>query len=114
MNWMDQLDLMSDPSQNESTPVRRRFLGLVIVADALSQPLQIVIGGKGFAITFERRITRSQRDVVAVAYDRGGAPVAQQEMSTSTARGYLDRDTAAQPPDWEELEDLAVDMLKLQ
>jgi len=77
-------------------------------------PQWIQIGGRRLAVTFERRIIGAQRDVVALARDADGAPVAQQQMSTAAARGYLSRDAGQLPPTWGELEAIALDLLKLQ
>lgn len=79
----------------------------------MASDVQIEVEGKPYAVRVERHIVSSMRDVMATAW-AGGHPVAQHEMTTSAARGYLHRDTSAEPPTWTELEEIALDMLKLQ
>jgi len=74
----------------------------------------IDVDGKTYAVTFERQIARSLRTVVASAIDENGGPVAIQAVNTSSAKGYLDRDTDAVPATWEDLETIAVDLLRVE
>ncbi|GEM_PF-6208647 len=75
-------------------------------------PRRLTIGGRAYAVTFDRRISRSQREVVAFAFDSQGQEAAREAMSTAAARSFLTRDTTTEPPTWSELEDLAFDLLK--
>lgn len=72
------------------------------------------VDGRRLAVQMERRIGGSRRSVLATAYDPSGVAVAVQEINTASARGYLHRDAEAEPPTWEELEDIALQMLRLQ
>lgn len=75
---------------------------------------RIEIQGKTFRVGFDRKITRNQREVEAVAYDSDGNAVAGEQMTTARARAFLKRDATEAAATWEELENIAVDMLKLQ
>lgn len=72
------------------------------------------VESRRYRVSFERAITRGQRSVVATAYDQRGTPVVRLEMNTTMARGYLNRDTDAAAPTWDELEECALQMLKVQ
>ena len=72
------------------------------------------VEGRRYRASFERAITRGQRSVVATAYDHTGRPVVRQEMNTTMAKGYLNRDTDAAAPTWDELEECALQMLEVQ
>jgi len=72
----------------------------------------IVVGRHSYEVTFERRIVGSQRDVIATAFDEHATAVAIQQMNTAAAKGYLERDTSAAPPNWDELEDIATGLLR--
>jgi hypothetical protein len=72
------------------------------------------VGSARFQVITERRITRSQRSVVATAYDADGVALAIAETNTGSARGYLHRDTEAEPATWEEMENIATDLLRVQ
>jgi len=72
------------------------------------------VQGRRYSVSCERAIVRSQRQVVATAYDERGVVARQQEMNTSAARVHLRRPPEQQPPEWEELEELAVRLLQLE
>lgn len=81
----------------------------------MSGPLkEFEVNGRTYRVRFERRIIRSQRSIMATAYDDNGQPAAREEMNTASARSFLGRDAESEPPTWDELESLVVDMLKLQ
>lgn len=80
----------------------------------MRRPRAVETGAGTLQVTFERRIVRGQRDVVAVGFDRQGQEVARQGMNTVAAKGYLSRDTDVDLPTWDEIEDIAMDLLRIQ
>lgn len=72
------------------------------------------VEGRNYGVTFERRIVRGGRSVVATAFDASGQAVRREEATTGGARSFLPRDTGVEPPTWTELETIALDMLTLQ
>jgi hypothetical protein len=75
---------------------------------------QMDVDGRHFGVQMERRIVGGRRSVIATAYDPSGKAMAIQEMNTAAARGHLHRALETEAPTWEELEDIAVQMLRLQ
>jgi hypothetical protein len=73
----------------------------------------IEVQGRSYTVQFERHIVRSQREVVAMAFNSDGKPVMQWATNTGAARAYLGGDSDG-PASWEQLEEIALSQLKLE
>ncbi len=80
----------------------------------MAQPERIEVQGRSYRVTFEQAIIAGRRRVVATAYDDRGVAIRQHEMNTSSAKSYLERDTAEDPPSWEEMKRLALSLLQIE
>jgi hypothetical protein len=77
-------------------------------------PHEFDIGPRTYTVTFKRQIAQNQRSVEATAHDDTGVAIMLEQVTTASARAFLHLSLTGEPPTWEELERVAVDLLKLR